>query len=49
MVDVGSVPTVAEAVLVIGLVLLEAVILYLGYGVAEKLFGSAVIEQIKNA
>lgn len=49
MVAVGAVPTAGEATLVIGAVLLEAVILYLAYGVAEKLFGRALIERIKNA
>lgn len=49
MVAVEGVPTAAAAALVIGAVLLEAVILYLAYGLAEKLFGRTVIERIKNA
>ena len=48
MVDVGGLPPALEAGTLIGAVLLEAVVLYLGYGAAEELFGDSVVERIQK-
>jgi hypothetical protein len=45
---IGSYPPVVEAALLIGAVLLEAIVLYVGYGAVEQLFGQMVIERIKS-
>jgi hypothetical protein len=48
MVDISGLPPTLEAGTLIGTVLLEAVVLYLGYGVAEELFGDSVVERIQK-
>ncbi|WP_435348817.1 DUF7512 family protein [Haloarchaeobius sp. HRN-SO-5] len=48
MIDLGSLPPLAEAGALIGIVLVEAVILYVGYGAAEQILGETLIERIKN-
>lgn len=48
MVTLGNLGAVTDAVSLIGVVLLEAIILYFVYGAAEEAFSSAVIERIKN-
>ena len=49
MLVVDTLPPVVEAATLIGVVLLEAIVLYLGYGLAEQLVGNRVIERIKRA
>lgn len=49
MIDVASLPPVVQAGALIGAVLLEAAILYVGYGAVERAVGPAVIERIENA
>jgi hypothetical protein len=48
MIDPGSLPPAAQAGALIGLILLEAIILYFGYGAAESLLGPPIIERLKN-
>lgn len=48
MLDISGLPAAAEAGVLIGVVLLEAIVLYVGYGLAEQAFGSAVIERLKG-
>jgi len=48
MIDVTSLPPVAQAAALIGVVLLEAMVLYVGYGAAEQAIGERLIERIKN-
>lgn len=45
---IGGYPTAVEAALLIGVVLLEAIVLYVGYGAVEQVFGQMVIERIKS-
>lgn len=49
MIDPGSLHPVTEAVLLIGVVLAEAIVLYLGYGLAERALSDRVIERIKQS
>ena len=39
---------VEGAVLVIGVVLLEAILLYVGYGVLERLLGPALVDVLRG-
>ncbi|WP_226007100.1 DUF7512 family protein [Natrinema salinisoli] len=48
MLAVSDLPAAVEAGVLIGAVLLEAIVLYVGYGLAEQAFGSAVIERLKG-
>lgn len=49
MIDaIGSSPAV-EAVTLIGAVLVEAIVLYVGYGAVERVVGETLIERITNA
>lgn len=48
MLAISGLPAAAEAGVLIGAVLLEAIVLYVGYGLAEQAFGSAVIERLKG-
>ena len=41
-------PTYVQALVVVVAVLAEAVVLYVGYGYLEELFGSRVINTIEN-
>jgi hypothetical protein len=36
------------AVVVVGVVLVEAIILYAGYGLLERVFGPAVVDAVKG-
>jgi hypothetical protein len=36
------------AVLVVGVVLVEAIILYAGYGVLERVFGPAIVDAVRG-
>ena len=49
MIEVGSLTSVTEAGLLIGTVLLEAIVLYVGYGAAEQALGKRLIKQLKSA
>lgn len=48
MIALGNLSTITDAVSLIGVVLLEAVVLYFVYGAAEEAFSAALIERIKN-
>lgn len=48
MVALGNLAAITDAASLIGVVLLEAIILYFVYGAAEEAFSSVVIERIKN-
>lgn len=48
MIDVGSLPATIQASLLIGAVLVEAIVLYVGYGLVERAIGETVIERIKD-
>jgi hypothetical protein len=49
MIDIGSLSPTVEAAMLIGIVLVEALILYVGYGFAEELLGQRVIERIRGS
>jgi hypothetical protein len=44
----GALPTAAQALLVVVGILVEAVVLYVGYGYLEDQFAPAVIETIQS-
>jgi hypothetical protein len=44
----GSLPTGVQALLVVVAVLVEAIVLYVGYGYLEDQFAPAVIETIQS-
>ena len=48
MIDFTALPTVVQATLVVLAVLVEAVVLYVGYGYIEELLGSRIIQTIEN-
>lgn len=48
MIEFAVLPTAVQAALVVTLVLVEAIILYIGYGMAEDRFAPAVLEAIAN-
>lgn len=48
MIGFESLPSAAEAILLIGIVLLEAMILYVGYGALEQVLGQRILKRIKN-
>jgi len=45
----GGLPAMVDAATLIGVVLLEAIILYVGYGAAEQVLGDRLIERLQNA
>lgn len=49
MIDIATLPTAAQAALVVTLVLVEAVVLYVGYGMIEERIAPPVLEAIANA
>lgn len=49
MIETLPVPTAVQAVLLIGIVLIEAVVLYVGYGYVEQLVGPPLLETIANS
>ena len=49
MIDVLALPDYVQAVLLVGLVLVEAVVFYAGYGAVEDVVAPAVIETIERA
>ncbi|MEF8779713.1 MAG: hypothetical protein V5A46_03415 [Haloferacaceae archaeon] len=48
MLGTESLGGLTQAVLVIGLVLVEAIVLYVGYGALESIFGSAITDAIRG-
>ncbi|WP_226013414.1 DUF7512 family protein [Halomicrobium salinisoli] len=48
MFGLESATGVVGALLVIGIVLLEAIVLYVGYGLLEKLFGPALVDAVRG-
>ncbi|MFD1562349.1 hypothetical protein ACFR99_02020 [Haloarchaeobius amylolyticus] len=48
MIGGGSLAASVDAGLLIGIVLLEAIVLYIGYGAAEQMLGESLVERIKN-
>ena len=40
---------IGGAVLVVGIVLIEAIILYAGYGILERVFGPALVDAVRGA
>ncbi|WP_187433045.1 DUF7512 family protein [Natronococcus pandeyae] len=49
MIDLAALSPPAQAGVLVGAVLLEAVVLYVGYGVLEQVAADPIIERIKNA
>lgn len=49
MIEALGLPAAAQAAIVVGIVLLEAVLLYVGYGYLEDRAAPRVIERIQNA
>lgn len=49
MIDFTTLPPVAQAALLVGVVLVEAVVLYVGYGVVERITAPAVLETLETA
>ena len=48
MLSLGSYPPVVDAAALIGVVLVEAIVLYLVYGLAERAFSDAVIDRLEQ-
>ena len=46
MIELTAVPATVQATLLVGVVLLEAVVFYVGYGALESAVGSAIFEAI---
>jgi len=49
MIDVGSLSPAVRAGVLIGAVLAEAMVLYVAYGLAERVGGRALIQRIKGS
>ena len=49
MIEFATLSAPTQAAVLVGVVLVEAVILYVGYGVIERVAAPPVIEAIKNA
>jgi len=49
MIDGSSLPPAAQAASLIGVVLVEAIVLYVGYGALEQLVGERLIGRLTNA
>lgn len=45
---IGSLPTAVQALIVVTAVLVEAIVLYVGYGYLEERLAPHVIETIEN-
>jgi hypothetical protein len=48
MIEIASLPPAVQAGALIGVVLLEAIVLYLGYGLAERAFAEPLLDRIKS-
>ena len=49
MLSLGGLPAGVEAAALIGIVLSEAVVLYLVYGLVERVFSRAVVDRIEGS
>lgn len=49
MIEFTALPTIVQAVLLVAVVAVEAVVLYAGYGAAEQVLATPVIEAIESA
>ena len=49
MIEFTAIPTAVQAALLVGVVLVEAIGLYVGYGIVERRVAPAVFEAIANA
>ncbi len=49
MIELASFSPTVQALFVVGLVVIEAVVLYTGYGVVERIAGPPLIETVENA
>lgn len=49
MISVGTLPSVVQALVVVGVVLVEAVALYAGYGVLERVIAPRLLNGIEMA
>ncbi len=49
MIEFTALPITAQAALLVALVLAEAVVLYVGYGMLEELIAPSVLDAIANA
>ena len=48
MIDVTALSPAAQAGVLVGAVLVEAIILYVGYGIVEQAVGERLIDRIKS-
>ena len=48
MIDIATLPTAVQAALVVTLVLIEAIVLYAGYGMIEERIAPPVLEIIED-
>ncbi len=48
MIELGAIPAAVQALLIVVAVLIEAVVLYVGYGYLEDMVGPRFIETIEN-
>jgi len=48
MIDLSGLPAWAQAASLIGVVLVEAMILYVGYGAVEQAIGQKLIDRLTN-
>ena len=48
MIDLSSLPPSAEAASLIGVVLVEAMVLYVGYGALEQAIGQKLIDRLTS-
>lgn len=48
MIEFATLPPSVQATLLVGVVLVEAVVLYVGYGVLERIAAPPLIETIEN-
>ena len=49
MIDLAAVSPPVQAALLVSVVLVEAIVLYVGYGVVERVVAPPLIETIENA
>lgn len=49
MSDAGTLAASLDGAILIGAVLLEAIVLYVVYGVVEQVFGHRVVERLRTA
>ena len=49
MIEIATLPSELQALALVAIVLLEAVVLYVGYGVVENRVAPQLIESLENA